>query len=76
MEIGKQSRREMEITKLYINYWKTHIRPLEDKRRVVQFERLLSEVALELYGPQAALELAVRFLLEDRNLSTATVSDI
>jgi len=66
----------MEITKLYINYWKTHIRPLEDKRRVVQFERLLSEVALELYGPQAALELAVRFLLEDRNLSTATVSDI
>jgi len=69
METGELTRKEVSVIELYLHYWKIHIKPLEDKSRVVQFEYLLNEVALELYGPRVAFELAVGFLVEDREPS-------
>lgn len=66
METGELTRKETQIIETYFNYWREHIKPIEDKRRVVQFEQILNQVAAELYGPRIAFELAVRFFLDDK----------
>ncbi|MCO6490689.1 MAG: hypothetical protein J5I98_19895 [Phaeodactylibacter sp.] len=66
METGGLARKEVQIIETYFNYWREHIKPIEDKHRVVQFEHILNQVAAELYGPRIAFELAVRFFLDDK----------
>lgn len=51
METGKLARKETQIIEAYFNYWQEHIKTIEDKQRVVQFEHIMSHVAEELYGP-------------------------
>lgn len=65
----KLARKEAQAIEAYFKYWKENIKTIEDKRRVVQFEQILNKVAAELYGPRVAFELAVRFLLNDKEPS-------
>ena len=71
METGILTRKEAQVIEAYLKYWKENIKPIEDKRRVVQFEHILNKVAAELYGPRIAFELAVHFLLDDKGLSSS-----
>ena len=74
MEAGELTRKQVRVIETYLDYWHKHIKPLEDEYRVAQFEHIISEVALELYGPRVAFELALRFLVEDAEES-ASVKD-
>lgn len=74
MEAGELIRKQVRVIEIYLNYWHTNIKPLENEHRVVQFEHIISEVVLELYGPRVAFELAVRFLVEDEE-NLAAVKD-
>jgi len=66
METGELTRKEVQIIEIYFNYWREHIKTIEDEHRVVQFEHILNHVAAELYGPRIAFELVVRFFLDDK----------
>lgn len=66
METGGLTRKEVQIIETYFDYWQEHIKTIEDKQRVVQFEHIMSHVAEELYGPRIAFELVVRFFLDDK----------
>ncbi len=73
METGTLTTKEAQAIETYFYYWQEHIKPIEDKQRVVQFEQILNRVAAKLYGPRIAFELAVRFLMDDKEpLSAAT----
>ena len=69
METGELTRKEVQIIEAYFNYWREHIKTIENKNRVVQFEQILDRVAFRLYGPRIAFELVVRFLLDDKEPS-------
>jgi hypothetical protein len=60
--MSKMESTEQTMIDTYFSYWKDYIQPIEEEKRRAQFDEILIDVGLHLYGIEFALELALLFL--------------
>lgn len=74
MEVDEPTGKQIqEVIDCYASYWKNYIFRLEDDRRVSHLSRVPAEVAANLYGVEAALELTC-FSLRENSAATEAVN--
>jgi len=50
------------ILDAYFSYWQRNVRPIEEEKIRSQFDQILIDVGLRLYGVDFALQLTFQFL--------------